>query len=194
MKVILRKMNLKKLIGSLHPLEREVLPVLDKYNSLNDIIKITRLKEVQVMRALQWLQNKKIIKIKEDLREIVNLGVNGKKYLKEGLPEKKLLEVLRKKELSINQARKEADLSKEELNIGLGVLRDKAAIFVTKDKKLKILDQGKKFLEKGLLEERFLEKEFPVEVKNLKEEENFAFKNLKKRKNIIKVDIVQKIS
>lgn len=184
-------MNLKKVVKSLHPLEREVLPVLDKYNSLKDIIKITGLKEVQVMRALQWLQNKKIIKIKEDLREIINLDANGKKYLKEGLPEKKLLEAIRRKELSINQARREANLTKEEINITLGVLRDKAAIFVTKDKKLKLLEQGKIIIEKGLLEEKFLKKKFPLEVRELNSEEKFAFKNLKKRKHIIKSDVVK---
>ncbi len=184
-------MNLKKLLGSLHPLEREVLPVLDKYNALNDIINITGLKEVQVMRALQWLQNKKIITLKEDLREIVNLDANGKHYLKEGLPEKRLLEAISKKELSISQTVKEARLVKEEINIGLGVLRDNAAIFVTKDKKIKILDQGKKLLQKGLIEERFLKKEFPVEVTSLRDEEKLALKKLKRRKNIIKIDVVK---
>ncbi len=181
-------MDLKKIVKSLHHLEREVLPVLDKYSSLKDIINITRLPEVKVMRALQWLQNKKLVKIKEDSREIINLDVNGKKYLKEGLPEKKLLESIRKKELSINQAKKEANLTGEELNIGLGALREKAAIFITKEKKIKILDQGKNILEGGFLEERFLNKEFPVEVSELKDEEKLVFKNLKKRKNIIKVD------
>lgn len=184
-------MDLKKLIHTLHPLEREVLPVLDKYSSLNDIIKITRLKEVEVMRALQWLQNKKIIQIKEDIKELVNIDSNGKKYLTEGLPEKRLLEALRKKELGINQAIKEANLTKEEINIALGVLRQKAAIFVTRDKKLKIIEQGKNLLQKGFLEENFLKKEFPVDASSLKEEEKLAFQNLKKRKNIIKVDLLK---
>ncbi len=184
-------MDIKKLVNTLHPLEREVLPVLDKYGSLQEIINITGLKEVEVMRALQWLQNKKIIKIKEDLREIINLDANGKKYLKEGLPEKKLLESIRRRELSINQVKKDANLTKEELNIGLGVLRDKATIFITKDKKLKILEQGKLLLERGLPEERFLKKNFPIEVKKLRDEEKLVLKNLKKRKNIIKVDLVK---
>ena len=94
-------MNIKRLVASLHPLERAVLPVLDKANSLNQIVVETKLKEVQVMRALQWLQNKKILTIKEETVKVVDLDTNGKKYFKEGLPEKRLLEALKKSPLTI---------------------------------------------------------------------------------------------
>ena len=48
------------------------------------------------MRGLQWLENKNIIKISEDVKEIVDLDINGKKYLKEGLPEKRFLQAVKK--------------------------------------------------------------------------------------------------
>ena len=88
-------MDLKKLINTLHPLERRVLPFLDKYSYLNDLVNITGLKEVEVMRALQWLQNKNIIKLSEESKEVINIDENGRKYIKEGLPEIKLLKVLK---------------------------------------------------------------------------------------------------
>ena len=54
-----------RLIETLHPLERQVLSKLHNYSTLQDIAKHTNLEEIKVMRAFQWLQNKKIITIKE---------------------------------------------------------------------------------------------------------------------------------
>ncbi|MDO8740350.1 MAG: phenylalanine--tRNA ligase subunit alpha [Candidatus Woesearchaeota archaeon] len=186
-------MDLKKLINTLHPLERRVLPFLDKYSYLNDLVNITGLKEVEVMRALQWLQNKNIIKLSEESKEVINIDENGRKYIKEGLPEIKLLKSLKKSDLTLNQAKDRANLSKDELNICLGVLRKKAAIFITKDKDIiiKLMDQGRKILDNGSLEEIFLKNQFPIELKLLKEEERFAFEELKSRRKILKLDLVK---
>ena len=52
-----------KLIESLTPLERKVLPLLSKHTKLSSLVKETGLKEIEVMRSLQWLSNKEIIKI-----------------------------------------------------------------------------------------------------------------------------------
>ncbi len=183
-------MNIKDLIAKLHPLERQVLPVLDKFSYLADIARATSLKEVQVMRALQWLENKKIITLSSETKEFVDMDSNGKKYIKEELPERRLLNTLKKGELTIRQATDKAKLTKEELNICLGILRQKAAIFITKNKELiiKLLDQGKKLLEKEMPEERFLKKEFPIGIETIKPEEQLALENLKKRKKIIKIN------
>ena len=63
-------MIIKKLAESLNPFERKVLKVLDNFSSFYDIVKVTELKDVEVMRALQWLQNKNVIKIKEEQKEV----------------------------------------------------------------------------------------------------------------------------
>ena len=108
-------MEIKKIIDTLHPLERKVLPVLDKVTELNDIINKTKLKDVEVMRALQWLSNKDIIKLKENQKEIVELGENGEIYKKEGLPEKRLIEVISDKDFSSSESQKsEIDSSSSE--------------------------------------------------------------------------------
>ena len=54
-----------KIIESLHPLERKVLPYTSLRN-VNSIIKKTDLQEVEVIRALQWLENKNILKQKKE--------------------------------------------------------------------------------------------------------------------------------
>ncbi len=52
---------LNKLIETLHPLERKVLPFLKESSSFEEIVNLSKLQEVEVMRALQWLENKNII-------------------------------------------------------------------------------------------------------------------------------------
>jgi len=185
---------MEDIVKKLHRLERKVLPLLDKFSSFEDLVANSGLKDVEVMRALQWLQNKGIISIKEKTKEIVELDTNGKLYVKNGLPERKFLEVVKDKSLSIDQIKSKTDLSKEEAGVALGVLRKKAAIILTKDKNelvIKMMDQGKKLLEKGFLEEQFLTKSFPLELSSLAPEEKFAFESLKKRKGIIKLDLVK---
>ncbi len=187
-------MDLQKLISTLHPLERTVLIHLDKFSSFEDIVKITKLKEVEVMRALQWLQNKKVIAIKENVKEIVQLDKNGEIYFKEGLPERRFILALKNKELTLSQLIKKANLKKDEVNVSLGLLKKKAAVMVLpgKEIKVKLSDYGESLLKKELLEEQFLNKSFPVDVKDLKSEEQFALKELKKRRSIIKVDLIKK--
>ena len=89
-------MDIKNLAASLNPFERKVVNVLDNFSSFPDIVKVTGLKDVEVMRAFQWLQNKNIIKIREEQKELVHLNENGYKYLKYGLPERIFLEALEK--------------------------------------------------------------------------------------------------
>jgi len=181
----------QKIVEKLHPLERKVLPLLDRFSSFDDLVMQSKLKDVQVMRSLQWLQNKNLIKIEETTQDIADLSKNGKVYMKEGLPERRFLQFLKKGKVIVAQIREKANLTNEELNVCLGILRKKAAIIITKEKNelvVKALDQAKKLLEKGFLEEKFLEKQFPVDIKSLKEEEKFAMENLKKRKDILKIE------
>jgi len=188
-------MDIKKLAESLNPFERKVLKVLDNFSSFNDIIKVTGLKDVEVMRALQWLQNKNIVQIKEEQKEIIFLDENGKKYLKNGLPEKKFLEAV-EKFATISELNKKTGLSNEEIAISLGVLKSKAAIEIEKGKEIvvSITDHGKHLLKHGFLEEQFLKEDFPKELNALNEEEKFVVENLRKRKKIVKVETAKIIN
>ncbi|MBU1704942.1 MAG: hypothetical protein KJ922_06265, partial [Nanoarchaeota archaeon] len=188
-------MNIQKIVESLHPLEQKVLPLLDRFSTFDDLVKNSGLKEVEVMRALQWLQNREIVKLTDDVKELVFLGQNGVKYVKDGLPEKRFLEAVKSKPLSFDQIMKKSSLTKEEMNICLGVLRGKAAVMISKDKgeiKVKLLDQGLRLLEKGFMEEVFLNKKFPLDISTLKDEDKFCLDNLKKRKDIVKVELDKK--
>ena len=60
-------MDLNILAEKLHPLERRVLKVLKNKTNLEEIKYETKLKDVEIVRALQWLENKKIIKTEKTL-------------------------------------------------------------------------------------------------------------------------------
>src|SRR3989338_4292105 len=183
-------MDTKKLAESINLFERKVLKVLDNFSSFHDIVKVTGLKDVEVMRALQWLQNKNIIKINEEQKDLVFLDENGRKYLKEGLPEKIFLEVLEKPML-ISDIQKKTRLSNEEITVSLGVLKSKVAIEIEKGKEMivSVTDHGRHLLKHGFLEEQFLKEHFPRDVISLNEEERFMLENLRKRKKIVRVGL-----
>ena len=68
--------NIEKILDSLSPNERKILPHLEE----KDIVKIckkTNLDKVSVIRAFEYLKNKKIIEIFVKKRKIVEIGVNG---------------------------------------------------------------------------------------------------------------------
>ncbi len=183
-------MEIDKKIASLHSLERKVLPVLHKYGSVEEIAKKTNLKDIEVMRALQWLENKDIIKLTEEVKEVVNLDENGRRYLKNGLPEIRFLRFLNNSS-TLQQLERSSGLNKQEIGISLGILKSKMAITVSKQE-IKMTDLGRQILKKGLPEEAFLKKKFPLDTKGLKDLDKLAFENLKKRKKIIKVDLIKK--
>lgn len=188
-------MDTRKLAESLNPIERRVVKVLDKLHSLHDIIEATGLKYVEVMRALQWLQNKNIIRLNEEEAEIVSLGENGQKYLKYGLPERRFLEAI-ENHSTIAEIGKKTGLSQEELAISLGVLKSKALIEIRKKKEIEvcICEHGKSMLKHGFQEEQFLKGTFPKELSALSEGETHALNALRKRKKIVKVELTKMIS
>jgi|TARA_B100001971_G_scaffold116440_1_gene107138 phenylalanyl-tRNA synthetase alpha chain len=188
-------MDTEKIISTLHTFERKVLPVLKEMSSFEKIAEKTKLQKVEVMRALQWLQNKKLIRINKKLQEQVSLDENGLKYREKGLPEKTFLEAARNKN-SLEDIKNKTNLSKEEIGISLGILKSKAAISISKDKGINIMitDHGKKLLEKGFPEEEFLKKNFPISASELKDLDKLEFENLKKRNRIVKVNIIKIIN
>ncbi len=176
-----------KLIESLSPLERKILPLLKNNSNLKDLIKKTSMNNVELLRALKFLENKNIIELNKKEKEIVKLDKNGLRYIKDKLPERRLLETL-KKEPDFNKARKESGLDDDEFKISLGILKSKMAIEMDKNN-ITLTKEGEKLLNKDMLEELFLKKiKMGIPVDELKKEDKFSFQQLKKRKNIIKIE------
>ena len=168
--------------------------MLDSSSSSHEILKKTGLKDVEVARSLQWLQNKNVVKLKEEQKELVNLDENGIKYLKNGLPERKFLESLGKSS-TLSEIAEKSGLIPEEMAASLGALKSRNAIEIKKDREISvtITDKGKHLLH-GFPEEQFLKEKFPKELSSLNEEEKFVLDSLKRRKQIVKVELSKTIS
>ena len=186
-------MDLEKLILKLHPFERAVLPVLLGEKDFHQIVKKSKLQEIEVMRALQWLENKALLTISSTTKKVVSLDKNGILYLKEGLPEKSFLNSLSDEFKGLNVITKKSKLSREEVNACIGLLRKKNAIEVAKGEHLqiKLTEQGKKLQREKSPEEVFLQKAFPIEVTNLLGDDKALFEELKKRKEFLKLEEVK---
>lgn len=181
-------MDLQNLISKLHPLERTVIPVLKEHTELKEIVRASGLKEVEVIRALQWLENKNILTTIVKKRKLVKLDSNGRKYQQQGLPEKLFLSVLDNNFKGLNVITKKTKLSKEEINVCLGLLKKNQAIEIDKGEYLniKITAEGKKLLKIKSDEEKFLEQEFPQPLEQIQDLK--TLEGLRNRRNFLKVE------
>lgn len=186
-------MEIKSIIAKLHPFERTVLPVLKSETELKGIAKKSKLQEIEVMRALQWLENKKLLKADVEKKKIVDLDKNGQYYQAKGLPERAFLNALDDDFKGLNVIKKKSKLSKEEIDACLGLLKRKVAIEIKNADVLqvRITEQGKKLMKEQTLEEKFLAKQFPLEIERLEDTEKFALEELRKRKGLLKVEEIK---
>lgn len=175
-------MDTNKLIESLSPHERKILPYLEE-KSVIEICKKSGTDKVSVLRALEYLQNKGIVKLSTSAKKIVELGINGALYKKKGLPERRLLHLLGEKRIiPMQDAQKQSTLTNEEFKASLGALKKKALIELKNGKVVFSANQSE--IAKKTLEETFLES-LPLEHDNLSAEEQFALKELQNRKDIV---------
>ncbi len=179
-------MDTKKLAESLSENEILVLKNLkSKASTSLELQQSTKLSQVEIVRALQWLDNKKLISLKKQEQEVIDFGKYGKEYLSKGLPERNLLKhLLKLKAIRFEDAEKKIGLSKDELTAALGVLKKKLLIAIDNGKI--ILRVSADEANKTTLEEKFLS-ELPLETNVLTPENKFAFNELKKRKEIIEI-------
>ncbi|MBI2145980.1 phenylalanine--tRNA ligase subunit alpha [Candidatus Woesearchaeota archaeon] len=183
-------MELQSIVAKLHPLERAVLPALTSAKEVAAIAKAVHLQDVEVMRALQWLENKGILTLTTQGQKIMDLGRNGIKYQREGLPEKHFLAALSEEFKGLNIIIKKSKLSREEVNACIGVLKKKAAIEVQQGEMLqiKITPLGMKHREERSMEEEFLQQTFPLPLKEAEARYHAVVEELLRRKDFLTVE------
>ncbi len=181
--------EIEKVVGMLHPFERDILPLLKDTKRYSELLKKSKRKDVEVTRAIEWLENKHLISTQKTAQEIVSLGKNGTRYKNHGLPERHILTVLTKQSSTLSHIQKNASLTPEELSAGIGVLRNLNAITVKKDKEtiLSLTSDGLKLVKAELPEERLLKGSFPVPFGKLQPELQQAAQHLQKRKEIVSI-------
>lgn len=175
-------MDVKKILESLSPQEIKILPYLED----KDVVSICRksnLDKTAVMRALEYLKNKGIAELSYEKENIIDLGVNGVLYRKKGLPERRLLDLLKEKRImQFGEAQKDSKLSTDEFRASIGVLKKKGFIDI-KNKKI-ILNLEDVEVSRKLPEEMLLES-LPLSQSSLTEEQMQTYKELYKRRQII---------
>ncbi|MDP3734316.1 MAG: phenylalanine--tRNA ligase subunit alpha [Nanoarchaeota archaeon] len=190
-------MDNKSIIAKLHPLERQVLPILPHTTELAAIAKKGKLKEIEVMRALQWLENKNLLTLETTKKKVVFLDREGQRYQKEGLPEKIFLDVLSDEFKGLNIITKKSKLSRQEVDACIGLLKRKDAIEITKEEQqlqVRITDKGMKLRQERTAEDRFLEQQFPLDIERIEDvKEKLAFEELKKRKGILRIEDIKSV-
>lgn len=171
----------KNIIKTLHPLERKTIPYLKQGTDELAIAEKSGLKQVEVVRALQWLENKGVLNLKPQEKEYILLDENGKKYKKQGLPEIKFLKAVQKpthiKELS-------KILNKSEVNVCIGMFKDSITF---KKGIINITEKGKKNLKKLKQSQSIFEKDFPLLYNGLSKQEKQIVDRLLERKDIFEI-------
>ena len=177
-------MTHEKILESLSPNEIKVLPYLKERN-IEEISRNAKLEKTAVLRALEYLGNKGIVKLSKRKNKIVELGVNGALYRKKGLPERRLINLLNEKKiLKLDEAQKQSGLSDDEFKASIGALKKKALIDI-KNERVTLQGNGDEVARKSL-EEMFLEL-IPVEYDKLTPEQQYGLKALEKRRGIVQI-------
>jgi len=180
-----KKEEITTIIESLSPNERKIISFL-REKSMEDIAEKAELNKAAVLRSLEFLSNKDIIKIKSNKKKIIELGVNGLLYKEKSLPERILINLISENSpISLGDAKKQSNLSDNEFKAALGVLKKKAVILLDKGK-IK-LNEKKENIIKKTLEEQLIE-QLPLEYDKLEDEQRFAVESLKNRKDIININ------
>ncbi|MBS3150696.1 phenylalanine--tRNA ligase subunit alpha [Candidatus Woesearchaeota archaeon] len=174
-----------KLAESLSPIERTVLPLIKRNPSLKELVK-SGLKEIEIIRAFQWLENKGLIKTKKEDREFVDLDSNGREALTKGLPEKRFLKCILNEDLPLKEIKSRCNLDDNEVNVAFGTLKRNSCIIL--GEKIKITPSGKEYLNNSRIED-FL-KELPEEKTKLNKD---ILQELKSRRLMIKDNLVRDI-
>ena len=187
-------MQLQKIINELHIYEKKILKVLEASDgevSPEEVCEAQDMNIKSVMSSAGSLASKDIIEVQKDVEEFVDLTDIGREYAENGLPEKRMLKALNEYEkIHMKDMAQKSGVDPAEVKIAIGWLLkkhwatiDKGNIIITEEGRNAVsLEDNDEVLLKLILERG----QRPIE--NLSQDLKTSFKNLKKRKNIIKIN------
>lgn len=176
-------MNSKRASEYLSPNEMKILPWLE--NGLIDICRKSNLDKTSVLRALEYLDDKKVISLSFAEKRIVELGVNGALYKKKGLPERRLMQFLSEKRMALHkELKKESGLTEDEIKVSLGILKKNGLIKMERGRV--IFSAEKKEVYKKTPQETFLDA-LPAGEDSLSTAQREILKGLLKRRDLVKM-------
>jgi phenylalanyl-tRNA synthetase alpha chain len=166
--------------------ERKTLLALEKLGGkapVEQLIDKSGLSDAAVMRAALTLQEKNLVKIHEEKKTTAKLNEEGKTHAKKGLPERRLLNALKKLngKAPLEEVIKKTVLEKNFVPIALGwVHKKKWATLNTKTNTLQMLEKTEEGKDEKLL--RLLSEKEQLTTEDLNVEFQEAIQILKKRK------------
>ncbi len=183
--------DIEKTTSELNIYEKKLLKELEANPDATpeEIAENTGMNIKSVMSAAGSLASKDIIEMHKEVEETYSLTDDGLKYAEEGLPERKILDVLAdKSSVSMDELTDEAGIDKKETGIALGWLRRKNWAQIDKGV-VKITEVGKDFADKAGVDEKVLDylKSNADGVKLFADDLMGGLKNLGNRKNIVDV-------
>ncbi len=194
--------DLKSIVQSLHALERKVLPFLKQDSSLEQLASASGLDKTSVLRALQWLRDKNLVELIFKEVKTAKPSDLGITYKDKGLPEQVVLKTLLENtsqtntKLEFEKALQLSNLSQQEFQAAIGVLKKKGLIFVSKTSEglfLGLIDRDKALQSVESLAEFKVLQKLPVNLEFLSSEELEALKNLVNRKKIVVVETSKQV-
>ncbi len=166
--------KLKQKVSELSEIERKLLSIVEKEKnySFEELIQTTSINPDSVRRATAWLMQKGFFKGIEKKETKLELTSKGQNALNKGLPEKRMLSVLKEKnKMSFSQIQKKANLEKNEFNAALGLNKKNAFIIIIKEKEpmIELTTVGEEFAEQKNDAEKILR-----EIQQKGKSENFS--------------------
>ena len=177
--------------------EREVLRVLDGRKRPEEVEEETGRSREEVLRALMYLENKGLVRVEKEVKEEWRHTERGKEYVKRGLPEERLLEILKKGKRRVEEVKEEMG---EEMGPALGILK-KLGLVEVRGGEIRLVGEGEipwsegyrdLSLKKEYLEE--LRKRGLVEKRELKVVWVEPTPLGKKVKGLVREDLVEEIT
>lgn len=166
-------MGLEEIAKALSEIEVKTLQALSAGTRLSesDIAEKASLNIDSVRRALAWLKEKGLADVYEKEVSVYELTEKGKSVIERGLPEERLIFILRKLggRAKIAEILKEGSLSEEELNIALGKARRYNLAAFNENKELELTGLEELVLKKGLAEQKLVERIKQYGLENIEE-------------------------
>jgi phenylalanyl-tRNA synthetase alpha chain len=182
-------MDTDRIVKELSLNEKKVLLALKKLHgraSPEDIFKTGGFsQDVEVANASSWLQSKKLVTMDNRMKTVYSLGMEGKRFVEKGLPERRALTLLAERKGTITLKDLSATLESNEIPVAIGWLKTNGWATIRKEREtiIEITDGGKKALTEVSAVEKILQQldEHPEQ-----EIEKDSIKPLISRKNVIK--------
>jgi phenylalanyl-tRNA synthetase alpha chain len=180
--------------------ENEVKTLLTLKNGgghleVNKIVMISSLAHAAVMRAALSLQTKNLVKISEREQTIVLLNEEGKKYAKQGLPERRLISELLKMggKANVKKILESSNIENKISIIALGwLIRKGWAKIEKKNQILESINEPSEEKDEELI--KLLHKKGPISIESINKKFRNSLSILKRRKVIeIKKDILREL-